>query len=585
MPDGLRQLQCDVLVIGSEGTGARAALEAQRRGAEVLIITKGSLARSGATLTADGEIDVDSRSALKLFGLAGSSEDSPEQFAADMVREGDYLSDQHLVSIHAEEAPSRIRELVEWGAKIEGFIHAPGHTYPRGMWIPGRKLALLLSRRLASAGIPVLENTMAVDLLTDEEGIQGVLAFHKPTGSLVILHSKAVILATGGAMRVFPLITAPEELTGDGIAMALRCGAAVQDMEFPMFLPYCFLRPRALKGVIFPYDVSALLDAHALNCHGERYMKRWAPQRLEKATRDINSVAAAMEVREGRGSATGGVYLSLSHLPRNLVDHSTEWFPGDLKGWKAAGFSIKDFFPEPAASAWEVFPACHFWNGGIKIDGDCATTVPGLFAAGEGTAGIHGANRLAGNALTMTQVWGARAGASAARFCETAGHKAVDKREVERTAQKVSRLKGAPRGPDVIEIRKEIQRISGELVGIVREKGSLERAKAAIASVRAALAVQSAAGGEPATFDREWVEAMENENLTDVLEAVILASIERQESRGAMYRVDFPNTDDDDWLCNLVLSRNAGHWHLEKRRVHELFLSLPRGRRPYGSKG
>lgn len=578
------EVSCDVLIIGTEATGARAALEAAERGMDVLAVTKGFLSRSGATLTADGEIDVDSRSAREMFGVEGSQDDSPEQFARDMIREGGYLADQRLVAIHTEEAPARVKDLLDWGARLEGFTHAPGHTYPRGLWIPGRKLARLLARRLHSSGISILENTMVVDLLCDNGGVLGAVALHLPTGRLILLRSRAVVLATGGAMRVFPFTTAPEELTGDGLGMALRCGAALQDMEFPMFLPYTFLTPPALRGVIFPYDASALLDAHALNRHGERYMAKWDRLRLEKTTRDVNSVAAAMEIRENRGSPAGGTYLSFQHLPRNLLEFSAEWFPGDLRRWRAAGFRLRDFFPS-LDEAWEVAPACHFWNGGMRIDEQCATAIPGLFAAGEGTAGIHGANRLAGNALTMTQVWGRRAGLFAAAYAKSNRLRKPAKSEIENATLKILRLRSTSPGPTVVEVRQEIRRIAGELVGIVREEKCLDEALACISDVRSELVCQRVQGQDP-RFNREWVEGLQNENLLDVLEAVVRASLARRESRGAMYRVDYPLTDDgEQWLCNLVLRREDGQWTIQKEPVHEFCVSLPRGKHPYGQKG
>lgn len=577
------EICCDVLVIGTEGTGARASIEAAERGVDVLAVTKGFLARSGATLTADGEIDVDSRSAREIFGVEGSPDDSPEQFARDMIREGDYLADQRLVTIHTEEAPARVKELLDWGARLEGFIHAPGHTYPRGLWIPGLKLARLLARRLRSVGISVLENAMVVDLLRDAEGVLGAVALHIPTGRLLLLRSRAVVLATGGAMRVFPLTTAPEELTGDGLAIALRCGAALQDMEFPMFLPYTFLTPPALRGVTFPYDVSTLLEVHALNRRGERYMAHWDPHRLEKSTRDINSVAAAMEIRAGRGSQAGGTYLSFKHLPPNLLEFSAEWFPGNLRNWRGAGFQLRDFFPG-LERAWEVVPACHFWNGGVKIDERCRTGVPGLFAAGEGTAGIHGANRLAGNALTMTQVWGKRAGSFAAAFAKSSKLREPDRAQVEEVARKVLRLRSPVSGPSVVEVRQEIRRIAGEMVGIVREEEFLSQALTAISDLRDQLPRQRVQSQNPC-FNREWVEGLQNENMLDVLETVVRASLARRESRGALYRVDYPFTDDDRWLRNLVLQRDDAGWTIREEPVQELSVSLPQGKRAYGQKG
>jgi succinate dehydrogenase/fumarate reductase flavoprotein subunit len=576
-------LTCDVLVIGTEGTGARAALEAAEQGADVIAVTKGMITRSGATLTADGEIDIDSRSAKELFGVNGSPDDSPEQFATDMIVGGDYLADQQLVAIHTEEAPERVKELVEWGARLEGFIHAPGHTYPRGLWIPGLKLTKLLAKKIGKSGVSVLENTMVLELLKDGDGVLGVVALHLPTSEVITVRSRAVIMATGGAMRVFPWTTAPDELTGDGMAMALRCGAELQDMEFPMFLPYCFISPPALEGVIFSYDVSAMLDAHALNKHGERYMRAWDPEKLERSTRDINSVASAMEVRSGRGSKSGGTYLSLQHLPRNLVEYSSEWFPDNLTKWRAAGFNILDFFPHPGEDAWEVAPACHFWNGGIRIGSDCSTSVPGLFAAGEGTAGIHGANRLAGNALTMTQVWGKRAGYHAAKFAKGKKLRDAPKDQINRVRKKIDRVYKESAGPSTVEIRQGIRRISGDLIGIVRDEKSLVEGLEEISNLRQELSRQHSVSGER-PFNRELVESYQNENSLDILEAVARVSLMRKESRGAMYRVDYPKTDDARWLCNIVVERNGNEWVCSEKPVREGFITLPSGIRDYGKK-
>jgi succinate dehydrogenase/fumarate reductase flavoprotein subunit len=578
------ETSCDVLVIGTEGTGARAAIQAAEQGADVLAVTKGQVARSGATLTADGEIDVDSRSICELFGLKGSLDDSPEQFARDMICEGDYLADQRLVAIHTEEAPVRVKELLDWGARNEGLFQAPGHSYARGLWIPGHKIARTLARRLRHSKVSVLENTMVLDLLTDSEGVLGAVALHILSGKLLLLRSRAVILATGGGMRTWPLTTAPEELTGDGLAMAMRCGATVQEMEFPMFLPYTFVTPPALRGVIFPYDVSALLDVHALNRHGERYMARWDPQRLEQSTRDINSVGAAMEILAGRGSPAGGTYLSSKHLPRNLVEFSAEWFPSNMRNWRASGFNLREFMSDFQDEAWEVAPACHFWNGGIRIDERCATNIPGLFAAGEGTAGIHGANRLAGNALTMTQVWGKRAGEFAAA-CATSGKlREPDKQHIQEISAKVRRLYSPSSGPTAVEVRQEIRRIARESVWIVREDGTLRQALSELSQLRTHVGSQRVQC-QDARFNREVVEALQNENMLDVLEAVTRASLVRQESRGAMYRTDYPFTDDDRWLCNLILQRRDGHWEIERQPVREVYVSLPKGRRTYGQKG
>jgi succinate dehydrogenase/fumarate reductase flavoprotein subunit len=313
-------------------------------------------------------------------------------------------------------------------------------------------------------------------------------------------------------------------------------------------------------------------------------MVRWDPQRLEKTTRDINSVAAAMEIRAGRGSRAGGTYLSFKHLPRNLLEFSAEWFPGNLQGWRASGFRLKEFFTHLEEEAWEVAPACHFWNGGIRIDERCATNIPGLFAAGEGTAGIHGANRLAGNALTMTQVWGKRGGFSAAEFAKSIELREPSVPQIEEATRKMLSLRSPCSGPTVIGVRQEIRRIAGELVGIVRQEEALQQALSAISGLRDQLGRQCVLDTNPC-FNRQWVEGLQNANLLDVLEAVVRASLVRRESRGAMYRTDYPFTDDDNWLRNIVVEGREGQLMLREEPVEELYVSLPNGRHVYGQKG
>lgn len=352
-----------------------------------------------------------------------------------------------------------------------------------------------------------------------------------------------------------------------------------------MFLPYTFATPPALRGGIFAYDITTLLDVHALNRYGERYMARWDAKRLERTTRDINSIGAAMEIREGRGSQAGGTYLSFQHLPRNLFRFSAEWVPGSMRNWRASGFNLLEFMPSLMEDgAWEVAPACHFWNGGIIIDQYCATNIPGLYAAGEGTAGIHGANRLSGNALTQTQVWGKRAGTYSAAFAKSARLREPGKEQVQQITDKVSKLRSSSSGPSVIEVRKEIRRISGENIWCVREEKGLSQALSDIARLRAQLGSQSVRGQDP-RCNREVVEGLQNENMLDVLEAVATASLHRQESRGATYRLDYPFTDDDRWLCNLILRHKDDGWDIREEPVKEGYVTLPRGQRPYGQKG
>lgn len=549
----------DVLVVGSEGAGARAALEAARRGLRVVVATKGYLGKSGATLTADADIDVDSRSCAEVFGLPGDLEDGPEKFAEDMCKEGEYLNDQELVEIHCQEAPARVKELVDWGARIDKLTHAPGHSYPRGIWIPGTEFARVLSKeiRAFSDRIQVLEHTMITDLLTRDGRVVGAVGVGIATGSFYVVRSKVVVICAGGAMRVYPHTTAPEELTGDGLAMAFRAGAELVDMEFPMFLPYTLITPVALDGVDFPYLLSAYLEAYALNRKGERYMQRWDPVRMERTTRDINSIAAWVEVLEGRGSPHGGTYLSLKHLPDNLIDFSAEWFPSNISHWRYGGFNMKEFLPDLKTHALETAPASHFWTGGVKINARCETNLPGLLAAGEGTGSIHGANRVSGNALTMTQVWGHRAGITAADYCCQADFGEIDADQVAQLRRKAFAPLEREAGADVVALRRRTQEVAGTNVGVVRDRKGLEQGLAALAELQGQLGELRVANRNR-RYNREWVQALELENMLQVLEIVARASLLRTESRGALYRRDFPKTDNIEWLKNIVVWRQDG---------------------------
>jgi succinate dehydrogenase/fumarate reductase flavoprotein subunit len=544
----------DVLVVGSEGTGARAALEAAKRVQSVIIATKGMVGRSGATLTADADIDIDSRSAVDLFGLPGDRHDSPEKFAEDMCREGEYVNNQHLVMIHAEEAPLRLKELVDWGARIDRLTHAPGHTYPRGVWIPGTEFARVLSKEIRKRdNIRLLEYLMITDLLTNKGVVVGAAGINVATGKFCVIKAPSVILCTGGAMRVYPHTTAPDELTGDGLSMAFRAGAELIDMEFPMFLPYTLIQPDSLDGVDFPYLLSAYIAAHALNKFGKRYMAKWDPERLERSTRDINSIAAMIEVLEGRGSPNGGTYLSLKHLPDNLIECSEQWLPSNIAHWRYGGFDMKDYIPDPCKYAMETGPASHFWNGGIEINERCETGVPGLFAAGEGTGGIHGANRISGNALTMTQVWGPRAGIFASEHASRSSDVAIDLTQVESIRETCFSPFDNDRGTDAIQLRKRLQSVAWAYIGVVRDEQGLIKALEEIEDIRRNHMPAVGLRHKSKIFNKEWMEALHIKNMLDVIEMVAISSLARKESRGALYRRDYPMTDNEKWLKNIVL--------------------------------
>ena len=576
-------LTCDVLVIGTEGAGARAAIAAADEGLDVLCVSKSVVGKSGATLTADADVDVDSRACLEVFGLPGDKRDSEEAFFEDMIVEGDYTNDQRLVEVHVSEAAQRIKDLVDSGARIDRLTQAPGHRFPRGIWIPGTEISRVLTRECRKRPIRLIQNCMVTDFMTDGERVVGAAGVDRGTGQFTCIQAKSTVLCTGGAMRLYQHTTAPEELTGDGLAAAFRVGAALTDMEFPMFLPYVLICPPIMDGVDWTYNVSAYLEAFAFNRRGERYMAKWDPERLERTTRDVNSVAAMIEVLDGRGSPNGGTYLSLTHFPRNVLDFAMrEWLPHSLADYKYGGFDMHQL-GDLSEIAVETAPACHFWNGGVVIDEWCRTTVPGLWAAGEGTAGIHGANRLSGNALTQTQVWGVRAGVDAAKMARETSHGRLDPEQLGILKNKVFRFLGH-KGGQPRDLRDRIRQLAQLYAGPVRtDSSTLNEALRQVEEMKVESEDLGTRSGDGA-YNAEWIEDIQIENLLACLELVLRASEIREESRGAAFRRDFPETNDRDWVKNIVLRRQEGAVDAKVLPVAVTSLTPPSGIRPYGQK-
>ncbi|MEE8109577.1 MAG: FAD-binding protein [bacterium] len=570
-------VRTDVLIVGSEGAGARAAISAHDAGASVTVVTKGFVGKSGATLTADADIDVDSQTCIKLFNLPGHPDDSVQIFFEDMVKEGDWINNQRLVEIHVEEAGPKIKDLVDWGIRIERLTHAPGHRYPRGIWIEGPEFTRVLTQEIKKRDrINLIETFMLTDLLTRAGRCVGAIGLDYRHGKVIAFEAAAVVLCTGGAMRMYRYTTAPEELTGDGMTAAYRAGAELQDMEFPMFLPYILIKPDAVNSIDFPYLLAHFLDAKALNRAGQEYMVKWDQLRLTKSTRDVNAIAQMMEVLEGRGSAHDGTYLSLKHIPRNIMEKSSEWLPKMIAKWRYGAFKMKDFLPDLSQDAIECAPACHFWNGGIKITEHCETNVPGLYAAGEGTGGIHGSNRVSGNALTMTQVFGPRAGDAAAKFAKGNGRVDADPEQAAELAEKIRAPLKRKSGSSPIEIRKEIRRLSHLYLNAVRDGNYLKSTLEKIEEMKEQEKSVCTKNPDLTKYNMEWIEALQTENLLTIMEMVARASMLREESRGAMFRRDFMDTNGENWLKNIIVYQEGKQMNFRTEPVVVTTMELPR---------
>ncbi len=549
----------DVVIVGSEGAGATAVIEATRRGLSAIVVTKGNgVGRSGATITGEADLAVDSRSIHERFHIQGSDPgDSKEQFFKDTVAGGKYLNRQDLVEAHVEDAPERLADLLEWGLKPLFVAKMSGHTYPRGVMVSAPEMIRIYRKKTRETGAQVLNNTMIQDLLVRDGRCVGVVGLDLKTGQFVVVQARATLLATGGGMMIYPITTAPEELTGDGTAMAFRAGVELADMEFPMFLPGCFPWPQAVRGVNSPFKLSSAGMVHGwlLNKHGERFMAKWDPVKMERTTRDILAVAIWTEIMEGRGGPHGGVFVSLRHLPENVIDYIMEWLPPKyLKRY--GGFEMKNFLPDLSRFAVESVPACHFFNGGIRVDKDCRTSLPGLYAAGEVTAGLHGANRLSGNAFTDMVVWGHRAAAAIGGDLKRLPRAEADARQIEGLQEKMQAPLERKDGEDAQRLRDRLRQTAWEKVGIVRDRVGLEEGRRQVTDLRQASArVRLSYRGR--VYNREWVKALELENMLDNLVCMVEAALAREESRGAHYRKDFPQTDHGNWVVSQVLTRET----------------------------
>jgi succinate dehydrogenase/fumarate reductase flavoprotein subunit len=540
----------DVLVIGSGGAGMRAAISAHDDGANVMILSKGRLGVSGSTVTACADVSVDSNSITKLLGFNGDIEDSKEQFAADTIKSGWGLNHKGLVDVFVDQAPQRVKELIDWGAKVENIAISPGHTYRRAIIIKGNNFAHTLARQVKlRPDIQVLEGVIALDIIVKDGCATGVYAVNIMNGEFTTISAKSIIIATGGAMNVFPVTTAPNDLMGDGMAMAYRAGAKLVDMEFQTFLMGC-CSPPSLVGNNYPFVLMCRAGAHLYNREGERFMEKWDPERREKSTRDKIAVASTLEILEGRGGRSGGVWVSVRHIPKNLFEYYTEWYEG-----KKTGFDEKDFLPDLMQDGIESMPSAHFWNGGIKIDTDCYTGIEGLFAAGECAGGIHGANRLSGNAMSEILVTGNIAGRSAARTAVSAQVTAPSKEEEYAYYKKLEDMFCGNGSEDPVALKKQLQKTAWETIGPVREQKELERAIRVCDEVENKIPHLCCHEGR--VYNKEWIDAMSLANMCDIIRITAAAAAHRKESRSSHYRKDY-NKSDDSMFCNIIAEKSNG---------------------------
>ncbi len=566
----------DVLVIGAGGAGLRAAIEASTAGVSVGLICK-SLLGKAHTVMAEGGIaaalgNVDDRDNWKVH-------------FADTMRGGQYVNQWRMAELHAKEAPDRVRELEAWGAVFDrtkdGRIlqrNFGGHRYPRLAHV-GDRTGLEMIRTLQDHGIHQgiqvhMEHTI-LSLLKDGERIAGAFGYERERGRFKIFRAKAVVLATGGLGRAYEITSNSWESTGDGVALGYEAGAELIDMEFVQFHPTGMVWPPSVRGILVTEGVRGeggiltnkdgtrfMFDEIPDNykaqtadseeegwryCQGDKNARR-PPELL---TRDHVARCIVREIKEGRGSPHGGVYLDIAWIKQklpNAAEHIKRKLPSMYHQFKQ--LADIDITEQPM----EVGPTTHYAMGGISVHPDTQMSrVPGLFAAGECAAGINGANRLGGNSLSDIVVFGKRAGEYAAKFAKENAFGNVDQGQIERVSKEALAPFERNDGENPYEVQKDLQEMMQANVGIVRTEAEMQTALSELQKLRQRAKAVGVIGHRE--FNPGWHTAIDLKNLLIVSEAITRAAIERKESRGAQFRDDYSFKDDKLAKVNTMVSQ------------------------------
>ena len=532
----------NVLVIGSGAAGLRAAIAAHGAGTEVMVVGKRQR-RDAHTVLASGGINA-------ALGTR-DPEDSWQQHFADTLREGYYLSDPRVVEIMTREAPDAVRELAEWGCPFtltpdgrldQRFFGA--HKYRRSCYAgdyTGRAVLHSLIDRVDRLGIPIVDNCYVSRLLVMDGSCFGAMAFDLMTGERTVFEADAVVLATGGHTRMWRRSSSRrDENNGDGMYMALRAGARLADMEMVQFHPTGMVAPEEVAGTLVTEAVRGE-GGRLYNSVGERFMARYDPERMELSTRDRVALANYTEIVEGRGGPNGGVFLDISHRGK---DHILEKLPRMYRQFLE--YQMLDISSQPM----EVAPTAHYSMGGVAVEPETHWTgVEGLFAAGEVTAGLHGANRLGGNSLGETLVFGRRAGAAAAELSLARESQLRSKPAVDEANEELDRP--IHRGDQFARpLQRALRNVMWECCGVVRSEETLREGLSRVAEIGAL--VDDVDVSPSAEGYADLAQALDLGGSVVVGLATISSALERRETRGAHHRLDYPDLDP-----NLLVNFNA----------------------------
>jgi succinate dehydrogenase / fumarate reductase flavoprotein subunit len=474
-----------------------------------------------------------------------------------------------MAQLHAQEAPERVRELEQWGALFDRTDDGQilqrafgGHTFKRLCHVgdrTGLELIRTLQDRGVQAGIDVFMECTITRLIKDGDRVAGAFGYWREQGRFVTFKAKSIVIATGGIGKAWKVTSNSWEYTADGMALAYEAGAELLDMEFVQFHPTGMVWPPGVQGILVTEAVRG--EGGTLkNNRGERFMEKYDPKRMELSTRDVVARAIYSEVKEGRGSEHGGAYLDISHQPADYVKKKLPSMYHQFK--ELADVDI-------TTGPMEVGPTCHYMMGGIRVDAETGqSTIPGLFAAGEAAAGLHGANRLGGNSLSDLLVFGKRAGKAAAEYAKSARSSELDAAQLQDAEREMLAPFERTAGEFPYEIHRDLQDFMQSLVGIFRTEQDLQKALGELEKLEPRLAHMRADGSR--MFNPGWHLTRDLRSMVLISEAVTRCALARRESRGAHSRIDYPNFDDAWGKQNNIIVKRGDQMTLEQRPVSEM---------------
>ena len=552
--------QHDVLIIGAGGAGLRAAIEALAQGASVGVVCK-SLLGKAHTVMAEGGI-------AAAMANVDKADDWRTHFR-DTMRGGKLLNNWRMAQIHAQESPERVRELEQWGALFDRTSDGNilqrafgGHAFKRLCHVgdrTGLEMIRTLQDRGVHLGIDVYMECAISRLLKDGERVAGAFGYWRENGRFIVFKAKSIVIATGGIGKAWRITSNSWEYTGDGMALAYEAGAELMDMEFVQFHPTGMVWPPGVQGILVTEAVRG--EGGTLrNKEGKRFMERYDPEKMELSTRDVVARAIYTEAKEGRGTEHGGAYLDISHKPAEYVKKK---LPSMYHQFRE--LADVDITKEPM----EVGPTCHYMMGGIRVEAETAqSNVPGLFAAGEAAAGLHGANRLGGNSLSDLLVFGRRAGLAAAEHAQRVGSSAIVESEIVEATEEMLQPFERKVSDSPYDVHRDLQETMQNYVGIFRNEDDLKKGLSEIQNLKRRAAGVRVDGSR--LFNPGWHLARDLKSMLTVSEAVALSALERKESRGAHSRIDFPNYDEHWGKLNNIITRDGEAMRLSHATIAEM---------------